>query len=149
MPGVPRITYMAFPFQIHQTPKYVGISYEYNHATRLIYLDGSRHPNGLDFWMGDSRGHWEGDSLVVDVTNFNDKTWFDKAGNFHSDALHVIERYTKTAPDHLTYEVTIEDPKVFMRPWKMSMPVYRRMEQNIQLLEYECIEFLEEDNVKR
>src|SRR5262249_30167064 len=94
LPGVPRITYMPFPFEITQTPKMVGISYEYVHGTRLIYTDGSKHPEGLiDFWMGDSRGRWEGDTLVVDVTNFNGQTWFDRAGNFHSDALHVIERY--------------------------------------------------------
>jgi hypothetical protein len=91
--------------------------------------------------MGDSRGRWEGDTLVVDVTNFNDKTWFDMAGNFHSDALHVVERYTPISPDHITYEVTIEDPKVFTRPWKMSVPLYRRVEKDLQLLEYDCVDF--------
>jgi hypothetical protein len=145
-PGVPRVTYMPFPFQIVQTPTYVAILYEYLHVTRHIYVDGSPHPKGpIDSWfMGDSRGHWEGDTLVVDVIHFTDQTWFDRAGNFHSEALHVVERYTPTDRDHITYEVTIEDPKVFTRPWKMSMPIYRRQERNVQLLEYECYTLLEE-----
>jgi hypothetical protein len=95
-------------------------------------------------WMGFSRGRWDGDTLVVDVTDFNDQTWFDRAGNFHSDALHVVERYTPVSPYHLMYEVTIEDPKVFTRPWKMSMPLYRRFEKDKQILEYKCVEFVEE-----
>ena len=139
MPGVPRITYTPFPFQIFQFSQRVTILYEYIHITREIYTDGSPHPKGhIDFWMGDSRGRWKGNTLVVDVIHFNDQTWFDRAGNFHSDALHVVERYTRTGPDHMTYEVTIEDPKVFTRPWKMSMLLYRRQEKDIQLLEYEC-----------
>jgi hypothetical protein len=94
--------------------------------------------------MGWSRGHWEGETLVIDVTGFDDQSWFDRAGNFHSDALHVTERYTATGPDHLLYEATIDDPKTFTRPWKMSMPLYRRVEKNAQLLEYICVEFAEE-----
>jgi len=141
LPGVPRITYVPFPFEIVQTPKYLAIAYEYAHATRIIYTDGSPHVEAVDFWMGDSRGRWEGDTLVVDVTDFNDKTWFDMAGNFHSDALHVVERYTPTDPDHMNYEVTIEDPKVFTRPWKMSMVLYRRVEKGLQLLDYDCVGF--------
>ena len=78
------------------------------------------------------------------MTGFNDQTWFDRAGNFRSDALHVVERYTRTGADHLSYEATIEDPKVFTRPWKISMPLYRRKEKNAQLLEYKCVEFVEE-----
>jgi hypothetical protein len=144
MPGVPRITYLPYPFQILQFPDRVLILYEYIHVTRTIYTDGSPHPDGhIDFWMGDSRGHWEGDTLVVDLIHFNDQTWFDRAGNFHSAALHVIERYTRNGPDHITYDVTIEDPEVFTRPWKMSMPLYRRQEENIQLLEYECYAYAE------
>jgi hypothetical protein len=141
LPGVPRITYVPFPFQIAQTPKHVVITYEYAHAVRIIYTDGSPHPGPLDFWMGDSRGRWEGDTLVVDVTHFNDRTWFDMAGNFHSDTLHVVERYTPISPDHITYEVTIEDPKVFTRPWKMGMSLYRRVEKDLQLLDYDCVDF--------
>jgi hypothetical protein len=94
--------------------------------------------------MGWSVGRWEGDTLVVDVTSFNDQTWFDRAGNFHSDALHVIERYTPRSPDTLSYEAIIEDPKIFARPWKISMPLYRRAEENAQLLEFRCVEFSEE-----
>jgi hypothetical protein len=143
LPGVPRITYLGYPFQIHQFEKYVVILYEFAHAWRIIYLDGSKHPFGhIDWWLGDSRGRWEGDTLVVDVVHFNDQTWFDRAGNYHSDALHVVERYTRTGPNHLRYEATIEDPKVFTRPWKMSMPIYRRMEPNAQVLEYECYAYL-------
>jgi hypothetical protein len=144
LPGVPRITYLPFPFEITQTPTMVGITYEYGHTTRTIYTSGSTHPEGLiDFWMGDSRGQWEGDTLVVDVTNFNGKTWFDRAGNFHSDALHVVERYTPNGPNHIQYEATIEDQKVFTRPWKLSLPLYRRMEKHARVLDYECLEFEE------
>jgi hypothetical protein len=143
MPGVPRATYMPYPFQILQGTNKILIAYEFGGTTRTIHMDtvgASPSPT----WMGWSRGHWEGDTLVVDVTNFNDLTWFDRAGNFHSDALHVVERYTPISPYHLMYDVTIEDPKVFTRPWKMSMPIYRRFEKDKQLLEYKCVEFVEE-----
>ena len=150
-PGVPRAIYMPHPFQIVQTPTFVAILYEYIHVTRHIYLDGTPHPKGPidNWWMGDSRAHWEGNTLVVDVIHFTDQTWFDRAGNFHSDALHVVERYTPTDRDHLLYEATIEDPKVFTRPWKMSMPLYRRQEPNVQLLDYECYALLEEQKTGR
>jgi len=138
LPGVPRITYMPYPFQIFQTPGSTVLIYEYVHAVRTIYTDRPHLPGHLDFWLGVSRGRWEGDTLVVDAVDFNDQTWLDAAGNFHSDALHVVERYTRTGPDHIAYEVTIEDPKVFTRPWKMSMVLYRRQEKNAQILEYEC-----------
>ena len=141
LPGVPRITYMPYPFQIFQTPTHLAITYEYVHAVRRIYMN-SEHPRGpLQWYMGDSRGRWEGDTLVVDVVHFTDKTWFDRSGNFHSDALHVVERYTPMGANHMNYEVTIEDPKVFTRPWKMSMPLYRRLDRNIRILEYECYAF--------
>jgi len=141
LPGVPRATYMGFPFQIVQTPNQVTILYEYAHAVRNVFMN-SPHPKGpIEWWMGDSRGRWEGDTLVVDVVHFNDQTWFDRAGNHHSEALHVIERYTPIDRDHLNYEVTIEDPKVFTRSWKMSMPLYRRIDRNMQILEYECAAF--------
>jgi hypothetical protein len=146
LPGVPRITYTPFPFQILQFPDVVTIVYEYLGITRSIFMTGKHpDPDVIDFWMGDSRGHFEGNTLVVDVGNFNDQTWFDRAGNFHSDALHVTERYTRTGPDHISYEATIEDPKVFSRPWKMSMPLYRRQETNLRLLEYECHAYMEEE----
>ena len=142
LPGVPRITYTPLPFQIFQTPKQVTVFYQYAHAVRHIFANGSKHPDGhIDWWLGDSRAQWQGDTLVVDVTDFNDLTWFDRAGNFHSDELHVVERYTPADADHINYEVTIEDPKVFTRPWKMSMILYRHKEKNFQLLEHECYGF--------
>jgi hypothetical protein len=141
LPGVPRITYMPYPFQIFQTPTHVAVVYEYVHAVRRIFM-GSPHPDGpIEWFMGDSRGRWDGDTLVVDVIHFTDQTWFDRAGNFHSPALHVIERYTPISAHHIDYEVTIEDPDVFTRPWKMRMPLYRRLEENIRILEYECYTF--------
>jgi hypothetical protein len=146
MVGVPRITYMPHPFQIVQTPDQISILYEYAHGVRNIYMN-SAHSNDfveLPPWMGDSRGHWEGDTLVVDVIHFTDQTWLDRSGNFHSAALHVVERYTRTGPDHILYEVTIEDPEVFTEPWQMSMPLYRLQEDNARLLEYECYAYLEE-----
>ncbi|HLQ89723.1 MAG TPA: hypothetical protein VK148_06800 [Xanthobacteraceae bacterium] len=143
LPGVPRATYMPYPFQIVQTSKDILIAYEYAVATRKIYM-GNVPANPVDSWMGHSVGHWEGDTLVVDVTRLNDQTWFDRAGNFHSDALHVVERYTSMSPDALMYEATIEDPKVFSRPWKISMPLYRRLEKNAQLSEFRCVPFVEE-----
>jgi hypothetical protein len=143
MPGVPRATYMPYPFQIVQTPKYILMAYEFASASRTIYMD-SKDESPVDTWMGWSDGHWEGDTLVVDVKSFNDRTWFDRAGNYHSDALHVIERYTPVDASHLQYEATIEDPKVFTRSWKISMPLYRRVDKNVQLLEYKCVEFVED-----
>lgn len=141
MPGVPRITYLPFPFQIVQTPELTLITYEYNHMVRWIWTDGRPHPDALEFWMGESRGHWEGDTLVVEVKDNNDQTWFDAAGNFHTEALRVVERYTPAGPDHITYRATIEDPKTFTRPWDISLPLYRRLEKDVQLLDYECLEF--------
>ena len=145
MPGVPRIMYMEWPFQIHQTRDHVAMTFEWSQVFRLIYTNGSTHPEGIDFWMGDSRGRWEGDTLVVDVRNFNDRTWFDMAGNFHSEALQLVERYTMTDPDTIRYEVTIEDPKVFTRPWKISMPLHRHKDLD-RVLEYQCQAEAEEAN---
>ena len=142
LPGVPRITYMPFPFRILQTPDHVVVTYEFAHAVRIIYTDGSPHPLPNDFWMGDSRGHWEGDTLVVDTTHFNGRTWLDAAGNFHSEALHVVERYTPTTPYHIDYEVTLEDPNVYTRPWTMRMTLYRRMDEGLQILDYDCVDHL-------
>lgn len=146
LPGVPRATYLPFPFHIVQRRKHVGIAYEFAHATRTIFVDGSQHPEGdIDFWMGDSRGRWEGDTLVVDVANLNAETWFDRAGNHHSGALHVIERYTMKDANHIEYEATIEDPKTFSRSWTMRMPLYRRLDRHAQVLEYECVGLLERE----
>jgi len=150
LPGVPRIMYMGLPFQIFQTPDYMTIAFEYAHGIRTIYANGTPHPRGpINWWLGDSRGRWDGDTLVVDVVHFTDQTWLDRAGNFHSDELHLVERYTQAGPDHLRYEVTIEDPKVFTRPWKMSMLFYRRKEPNVRLLEYEPGDLMEEEQAAR
>ncbi len=143
LPGIPRAMYMPYPFQITQSASKIQMAYTFTNAARTVHLDKVEGPPD-DTWMGHSVGRWEGDTLVVDVTNFNDKTWFDRAGNFHSDALHLVERFTPISADALQYEVTIEDPKVFTRPWTIAMPIYRRLEPNMQLLDYPCIEFAEE-----
>ncbi|HEY4361189.1 MAG TPA: hypothetical protein VGN17_09480 [Bryobacteraceae bacterium] len=142
--GVPRINYMPFPFQIFQTAKFVAIAYEYDHTDRTIFLNGTKHLDDIDFWMGDSRARWEGDTLVVDVADNNDQTWLDLSGDFHSEQMKVVERFTRTGPDTIQYEATITDPKVYTAPWKISMPLYRHTEKNAQLFEYECHVYLEE-----
>jgi len=145
LPGVPRATYMPYPFQIVQStePNDILVTYEFAAASRIVRM-GSHQEAPIDAWMGWSNGRWEGDSLVVDVTGQREETWFDRAGDFHSDALHVVERYTPVSRYHLMYEATIEDPKVFTRPWKISFPLYRRLERNVQLLEFKCVPFTEE-----
>jgi hypothetical protein len=143
MGGVPRSTYMPYPFQIIQGKDTIMIAYEFAGAVRVINM-GKPSEAPTDSWMGWSNGRWEGETLVIDVTGLNDQTWFDRAGNYHSDALHVVERYTPRSPDTLMYEATIEDPNVFSRPWKISMPLYRRVEKNSQMMEYKCPEFAEE-----
>jgi hypothetical protein len=143
LPGVPRAMYMPYPFQIIQSQKHVMMVFEYAGAVRTVYMDKPQEAPA-DSWMGWSNGHWEGDTLVVDSTGFIDQTWFDRAGNFHSDALHVVERLSVLSPDALRYDVTIDDPKVFTRPWTMSMPLYRRLEKNAELMEFKCVEFAED-----
>jgi len=144
MPGVPRAAYMPFPFQIVQgSSPFILMSYEYTDSTRIVRMNWKEEAP-TDSWMGWSRGHWEGDTLVIDVTGFRPESWFDRAGDFHSDALHVVERYTPVSPYHMMYEATIEDPKVFTRPWKISFPLYRLMGKKAQLLEYKCVPFTEE-----
>jgi hypothetical protein len=143
LPGIPRATYMPYPFQIFQSASAIFMAYEYAGAVRNIYLKDPGPPP-VDSWMGQSVAKWDGDVLVVDSKGFNDSTWFDRAGNFHSDQLHVVERFARTAPDLLSYEATIEDPNVFSRPWKISMPLYRRVEKNAQLMDFKCVEFVEE-----
>src|SRR5262249_34921257 len=126
IPGVPRIMYVGSPFQILQTKDHVAMLFEWMLDYRLIYTNGSPHGTPFTPWMGDSRGHWEGDTLVVDVTSRNEKTWLDKTGAFHTDELHVVERYSMIDANTIRYEATLEDPKVFARPWKISMPLVRR-----------------------
>ncbi len=143
LPGVPRATYMPYPFQIFQSQSQFFIAYEYAGAVRNIFMKDPG-PAPVDSWMGQSVGRWEGETFVVVATGFNDQSWFDRSGNFHSDKLKVTERYTATSPNHLLYEATIEDPETFTRPWKISMPLYRRIEPNAQLMDFKCVEFVEE-----
>jgi len=138
MPGTPRLMYMGYPFQIFQNAKYVAVVSEYAHVYRMIYLDGSPHIDFPDTWMGDSRGHWEGDALVTDVINFNDKTLLDKAGDHHSNQLQVKERFTRTGANALLYEATVHDPMTFTKDWKISVPMTQKMGPTARLMEYEC-----------
>jgi hypothetical protein len=145
IPGVPRITYLGWPFEIVQTKDFVGIVYEWMHHRRMIPLTDREVPEGIDLWGGVSRGRWDGNTLVVKVTNLSDRTWFDMAGNFHSKDVQMEERYTPDGPDTLDYRVTITDPNVFTRPWTMRMPIQRQ--RDVRLLEYECHDLLEESGV--
>ncbi len=142
-PGVPRAMYMPHPFQIIESTKDVMMVFEYANAQRTIHLT-KKDPYPNVAYMGYSTGKWEGDTLVVDATDFTDATWFDRSGDFHSDALHVVERYTPAGKDVIRYEATIEDPQVFTRAWKISMPLYRRLEKNAQIMEFRCVEMVEE-----
>jgi hypothetical protein len=144
MPGVPRATYLPFPFQIIQSPEHVVMAYEFASASRIVYMDRPDFEAPILSWMGHSRGHFEGDSLVIDVTDQVPDTWLDHAGNHHSDALRVTERYTHMGPNTLMYEATLEDPNVYTQAWTMKFPLYRRLDENMQLLEFKCVEFTEE-----
>jgi hypothetical protein len=145
MPGIPRAMYMPYPLQIVQTPDYILIAHEFNGSARIIRMNWKEEtPLDNTFIMGWSRGRWDGDTLVVDVTGLNEMNWLDRAGNFYGEAVHVVERFTPMSPHHLMYEATIEDPKVYTRPWKISFPLYRRMEKNAQVMEFKCVPFVEE-----
>jgi hypothetical protein len=143
LPGVPRATYMPYPFQILQSQSAVFFAYEYAGAVRNIYLKDPGPPP-VDAWMGQSVGRWEGETFVIESNGYNDATWFDRAGNFHSEAMKVTERINRTGPDVLSYEATIDDPNTFTRPWKISLPLYRRLEKNVQIMDFKCVEFVEE-----
>jgi hypothetical protein len=143
LPGVPRATYMPYPFQIFQSNSALFIAYEYAGAVRNVYLKDPGPPPA-DSWMGQSVARWEGDTLVIEATGLTEQTWFDRAGNHHSNKMRVVERYTRTSPDHLNYEATIDDPDTFTKPWKISFPLYRRVERDAQLMEFKCVEFVEE-----
>ena len=143
MPGVPRANYMPQPFQIFQTDELVMLTYQYANAVRTVYMNDPG-PAPTSFWMGWSVGHWEGDTLVVEVSKQKPDTWLDRAGNFHSAALRVTERYTLIDDNHLQYEATLEDPEVYTRPWKIAFPLYRRLEKDMRLLEFKCVPFVEE-----
>jgi hypothetical protein len=143
LPGIPRATYMPYPFQIVQTEDHVLFAYAYANASRIVYMNVKVEPQ-IDTWMGYASGRWDGESLVIESNGFNDLSWFDRAGNFHSDALKVTERFTPMGRDALQYEATIDDPKVFTRAWQMRMPLYRRLEEPSRLYRYNCVEFAEE-----
>jgi hypothetical protein len=143
MPGIPRATYMPFPFRIVQGDGDILFVYEFASANRIVHMSDHQEPP-VDSWMGWSNGRWEGDTLVIEVTGNNEQTWFDRAGNHHSAQMKVTERYTLMGENHLQYEATIEDPETFSQPWKISLPLYRRLDRNVQLLEFKCVEFSEE-----
>ena len=143
MPGIPRATYMPFPFRVVQGDGDILFVYEFASANRIVHMSNHQEPP-VDSWMGWSNGRWEGDTLVIEVTGNNDQTWFDRAGNHHSALMKVTERYPLTDKDHIQYEATIEDPDTYERAWKISMPLYRRLDTNVQLLEFKCVEFSEE-----
>jgi hypothetical protein len=143
MPGIPRAAYLGHPFQIVQSGDAILFAYQYASVNRVINM-GKPVEASVDTWMGTSNGRWEGQTLVIDNTGFNDLSWFDRSGNYHSDMLHVVERYTLAGKDHVRYEATIEDPQVFTRPWKISMTLYRDVDANAQLAEFKCVEFSEE-----
>jgi hypothetical protein len=143
LPGVPRANYMALPFQIFQSESATLIAYEYAGAVRnLQFKDPGPAP--VDSWMGQSVAHWEGDTLVVVVTGMLDSTWFDRAGNFHTGDLKVVERWTPTGPGVMRYEAEITDPSIFTRPWKMSMNLYKHVGEDARLQQFKCVEFVEE-----
>ena len=143
MPGIPRATYMPYPFQIVQAKENVLFTYEYTSASRIVRMS-TQEKSPAPAWMGWNVGRWDGESLVIEVTDHMPDTWFDRAGNYHSDALKVTERYTPIDANTLDYEATIEDPNVFSKPWQIKMPLYRRREPNMQLMEYKCVPFAEE-----
>lgn len=141
--GIPRSTYMPYPFEIIQGEDTIVMVYQFAGALRQIFMGGTREAP-IDTWMGWSNGRWEGDTLVVEVTGQNGQSWLDRAGNFGTSAMRVVERYTPMGPNHIQYEATIEDPNVYSRPWTIRMPLYRRMEEDFALLEYKCVPFSEE-----
>jgi hypothetical protein len=143
MPGVPRAAYLPYPFQIIQSQNNILFAYEYATTNRLINM-GKPEEAATDTWMGTSNGHWDKDTLVVDVTGFNGKPWLDRAGDYASDSLHVVERYRLLDPNTMDYQATIEDPAVFSRPWKINLILYRHREKNARLLEFKCVEFTEQ-----
>ena len=154
LPGVPRMMYMPYPVQIVQSDAHILMLSEFATAQRTINVNSTSAPP-TDTWMGWSNAKWEGETLVIDSRGFMGGTigaldaegvinvrFLDRAGNYHTDGLHVVERIRRTDRDHLSYEATIEDPNVYTRPWTISMPLYRRVEANMQLGEYKCEDFV-------
>ena len=145
LPGVPRATYLPYPFQIIQGDQAIMIVYGFAEANRTIHVDKANpEPPPLDTWMGRSHGRWEGDTLVVEVVGQNGETWLDRSGNFASASLRVVERYTPIGAHAVMYEATLEDPTVFTRPWTIRMPLYRLLDEGARVLEFKCVEFSED-----
>lgn len=143
MPGIPRATYMPYPFRIVQGEGDVMLfAYTFANANRPVFMN-SHEIAPVDTWMGRSNGRWDGDTLVIEVNSTIDQTWFDRSGNYHSPAMIVTERYTLIDVHVMQYEATINDPQTFSRPWTIRMPLYRHMEKNARLLEFNCVEFSE------
>jgi hypothetical protein len=143
MPGIPRSNYMAFPFQIVQSQKDIAFAYEFATANRVVNMSKFQ-AGAVDTWMGTSNGHWDGDTLVVDVADLNGNSWYDRSGNFQTENTHIVERFTMPDADHINYEATIEDKTIYTRPWKISTVLYRRKEKGAQLNEFKCVEYAEE-----
>lgn len=144
MPGVPRANYLPFPFQIVQSEDVILIAYEFAESNRILYVDQPEIVSQVDSWMGHSNAHWEGDTLVVRVTGQMPDTWFDRSGNHHSWEMVVEERWTPRGANYIDYSATITDPNTFTRPWTISLPLYRNIREDMQLLEFKCAEFAEE-----
>lgn len=138
--GVPRSVYYPAPFQIFERERDLTLVHQFGHQVRTIHTNGTLHPaeKGQEFWLGDSRGHWEGDTLVVDVTDFNDVTWLDRAGNYHSPDLHVTEKWRFVDSNTISYTATVEDPQVYTKPWTINVLLNRRREKNFELIEDYC-----------
>lgn len=144
MPGIPRANYLPFPFQVIQSTDHIVVAYEFASASRIVYLNRPDFEAPILSWMGHSRGYFEDDVLIIDVTDQVPDTWLDHAGNHHTDALKVTERYYHLGPNTLMYEATLVDPAIYTEPWTIRFPLYRRLDENMQLLEYKCVEFTEE-----
>jgi hypothetical protein len=142
MPGIPRAAYLPQPFQIVQSKDVILMAYQFASANRVVNM-GKPREAAVDTWMGTGNGHWEGDTLVIENTGLNDQSWLDRSGNYHSDALKVTERYTRTDRDHIRYEATLDDSKVFTRPWKIAMTLYRDVDPNATIGEFKCVEYAE------
>ncbi len=145
LPGVPRANYMGHPLQILQSDEHLFIAYQFAQASRTVYIDQPAFEAPVESWMGHSLGRWDGnDRLIVDVTDQVDKTWLDRAGNYHSSALHVEESYSLLSPNHLLYQATLTDPETYTEPWRIEVILYRNMNPNARLLDFKCVEFVEE-----
>jgi hypothetical protein len=143
LPGIPRANYLPQPFQIFQSPSHLEFVYQFASANRNILMKDPG-PAPADSWMGQSVASWDGDTLVIEVTSLRPDTWFDRSGNHHSAALTVVERFTPMGPNHLQYEAVMTDAETFTQPWTIRMPLYRRMESDAMLLDFKCVEFVEE-----